>query len=79
MDEEFNSASKEYPHRILFDGPRYPKNKKYLKKRDDDIINMFFRVFLVSGAPGPVKKYVVWVLIGCGIKFYIQRALLIEI
>ena len=25
------------------------------------------------------QKYVVWVLIGCGIKFHIQRALLIEI
>ena len=24
------------------DGPRYPKNKKYLKKHDDDIIIMFF-------------------------------------
>ena len=22
-----------------FDGPCYPKNNKYLKKRDDDIIN----------------------------------------
>ena len=23
--------------RHTFDGPRYPKNKKYLKKRDDDV------------------------------------------
>ena len=30
-----------------FDGPRYPKNKKYLKKRDDDVIITFFQVFLV--------------------------------
>ena len=40
------------PARHTFDGPCYPKNKKYLKKRDDD-----------------------WVLIGCEIKFRIQRAL----
>ena len=39
------------PKLHTFDGPRYPKNKKYLKKRDDDV----------------------------GIKFCIQRALLIEI
>ena len=26
------------PTQHTFDGPRYPKNKKYLKKRDDDII-----------------------------------------
>ena len=25
------------PTRHTFDGPRYPKNKKYLKKRDDDV------------------------------------------
>ena len=25
------------PTRHTFDGPRYPKNNKYLKKRDDDI------------------------------------------
>ena len=31
-----------------FDGPRYPKNNKYLKKRDDDIIT-FFQVSLIFG------------------------------
>ena len=39
-----------------FDGPNYPKNKKYLKKCDDDIIIMFFQVFLVFGVAGSVKR-----------------------
>ena len=38
-----------------FDGPRYPKNKKYLKKHDDDIIITFFHVFLVFGVAGSIK------------------------
>ena len=38
-----------------FDGPCYPKNKKYLKKRDDDIIITFFKVFLVFWVAGFVK------------------------
>ena len=44
------------PTRHTFDGPRYPKNKKYLKKRDDDVIMKFFKVFLVFGVVGPVKS-----------------------
>ena len=61
-----------------FDRPRYPKNKKYLKIRDDDIIIMFFQVFLVFGV-GVHQKYVLWVLIGCEIKFRIQWGLPPEI
>ena len=38
------------------DGPLYPKNKKYLKKRDDDNIITFFQVFLVFGVAGSVKS-----------------------
>ena len=38
-----------------FDGPSYPKNKKYLKKRDDDIIITFFQVFLIFGVEGSIK------------------------
>ena len=38
-----------------FYGPRYPKNKKYLKKCDDDVIIMFFRYFLFFGQRGPSK------------------------
>ena len=39
-----------------FEGPHYPKNKKYLKKHDDDVIIMFFQVFLVFGVAGSVKS-----------------------
>ena len=39
-----------------FDGPCYPKNKKYLKKRDDDVIITFFQVFLVFGVTESIKS-----------------------
>ena len=39
-----------------FDGPRYPKNKKYLKKCYDDIIITFFQIFLVFGVARRVKS-----------------------
>ena len=39
-----------------FDGPRYPKNKKYPKKCDDDAIITFFQVFLVFRVVGLVKS-----------------------
>ena len=39
-----------------FDRPRYPKNKKYLKKRDDEIIITFFQVFLVFGVAWSIKS-----------------------
>ena len=42
-------------HTAYFDGPCYPKNKKYLKKRDDDVIITFFQVFLIFGVAGPSK------------------------
>ena len=57
-----------------FDGPHYPKNKKYLKKHDDDVIITFFQVFLVFLGRRVYQKYAVWLLVGCGIKFRIQRA-----
>ena len=44
------------PTRYTFDGPRYPKNKKYLKKCNDDVIVTFFHVFLVFGVAGSVKS-----------------------
>ena len=45
------------PTRHTFDRPRYPKNKKYLKKwNDDDIIIPFFQVFLVFGVAGSLKS-----------------------
>ena len=48
-------ASNEYPLHT-FDGPRYPKNKKYLKKHDDDVIITFFEAFLVFGVAGSIKS-----------------------
>ena len=44
------------PTRHTFDGHRYPKNKKYLKKWNDDVIISFFQVFLVFGVAGSVKS-----------------------
>src|SRR5713101_5352136 len=44
------------PTRPTFDGPHFPKNKKYLKKWNDDIIIPFFQVFLVFGEVGSVKS-----------------------
>ena len=42
--------------RHTFDGPHDPKNKKYLKKWNDDIIIPFFQVFIVFGVAGSVKS-----------------------
>ena len=39
-----------------FHRPHYPKNKKYLKKCDDDVIITFFQVFLVFGVAGSIKS-----------------------
>ena len=39
-----------------FDGRHYPKNKKYLKKHDDDIIITFFQVFLVFWVAWSIKS-----------------------
>ena len=39
-----------------FDGPRYPKNKKYLKTRDDAVIITFFQVFLIFGVAVSIKS-----------------------
>ena len=43
------------PTRHTFHGPRYPKNKKYLKKQNDDVIISFFQVFLIFGVARSVK------------------------
>ena len=39
---EIKFRIQQVPIRHTFDEPRYPKNNKYLKKCDDDIIIMFF-------------------------------------
>ena len=56
MDAELNSASNEYPLGIILTDPATPKNKKYLKKCDDDVIITFFQVFLVFGVAGFAKS-----------------------
>ena len=60
LDRE-SSLDAEFPHptstfRHTFDGLRYPKNKKYLKKWKDDIIIPFFQVFLIFGVAESVKS-----------------------
>ena len=61
-----------------FDGPHYPKNKKYLKKMTMTSSSLFLGISCFWGS-GVHRKYAVWVLVGCGIKFNIQWALPIEI
>ena len=43
------------PTRHTFDGPRYPKNKKYLKNGMMTSSFHFFRYFLFLGQQGPTK------------------------
>ena len=61
-----------------FDGPRYPKKKKYLKMWWWHHHHVFSGISCFWGS-GVHQKYVVWVLVGCRIKFHIQRALPIKI
>ena len=48
-----------------FKRPRYPKNKKYLKKGHDDIIMMFFSGISCFWGRGACQNYAEWVLVGC--------------
>ena len=65
LDAEFNSTSNKYPHCILLTDP-------------DTSSSRFFRYFLFLGSEVR-QKYAVWVLVGCGIKFRIQRYFSIKI
>ena len=56
-----------------FNGPLYPKNKKHLKKRHDDVIITFFLGIYYFWGTVVYQTYAVWVLIGCKIKFCIQQ------
>ena len=58
LDVELNSASNEYPHCILLTDPANPKIKKILEKCDDNVIIMFFQVFLIFGVARSVKSMV---------------------
>ena len=80
LDAEFNSASNDYPQCILFTDPSTPKIRNTWKKCDDDIIiTFFFPGISYFWGSGVRQKYAVWVLVGCGIKFHIQRPLPLEI
>ena len=62
-----------------FYGTRYPKNKKYLKKTWWWCHHHIFSGISYLWGSAVCQKYVVWVLVGCGIKFHIQRALPLRI
>ena len=79
LDAEFNSASNEYPQCILLMDPVTPKTRNTWKKCDDGIIITFFLGISYLLGIRVHKKYVVWVFVGCGIKFRIQRALPLKI
>ena len=64
---EINFRIQQVPTRHTFDGPCYPQKKKYLKKRDDDVIITFFSGISCFWGSGPRKKYVDWVIVGCAI------------
>ena len=55
------------PNWHTFDGPSYPKHKKYLKKHDDDIIITLFSGISYFGGSGARQKYAKLVLVGCKI------------
>ena len=62
-----------------FDGPRYPKNKKCLKKMWWWCHHHIFLGISCFWGSRVRQKYAVWVLVGCRIKFHIQWALLLRI
>ena len=61
-----------------FNRPRYPKNKKYLKNMMMTSSSHFLGISCFWGSEVH-QKYAVWVLVGCGIKFHIQQALIFKI
>ena len=79
LDAEFDSASNDYPHRILLMDPATPKTRNIPKKMWWWHHHHVFLGISYFWGSGVLQKYAMWVLIGCGIKFRIQRSLLIEI
>ena len=78
LDAKFDSASKEYPHCIILTDPATPKIRNTWKTWWWCHHHIFLGISCFWGS-GFRQKYAVWVLVGCGIKFRIQRALPIEI
>ena len=78
LDVEFNSASNEYPHCILFTDPATPRIRNTWKSTMMTSSSHFSGISYFWGR-GVRQKYAVWVLVGCKIKFYIQGALSLRI
>ena len=54
------------PTQYTFDGPCYPKNKKYLKNVMMTSLSHFSNISCFLGS-SVHQNYTVWVLVGCGI------------
>ena len=78
LNAEFNSAFNEYPHCILLMDPVTPKIRNTWKSWWWCHHHVFSGISCFWGSEVH-RKYAVWVLFGCRIKFRIQRLLLIEI
>ena len=74
MQNLINFASNEYPHCILLTDPTTSKTRNTWKMLWWHHHHVFSGISCFWGS-GVHQKYVVWVLVGCGIKFHIQRAL----
>ena len=74
LDAEFDSTSNEYPHCILLMDPTTPKTRNTWKNVMMMSSSHFSGISCIWGS-GVHQKYVVWVLVGCGIKFCIQWSL----
>ena len=74
LDVEFNSTSNEYPDCILLMDPSTPKTRNTWKMWWWHHRHIFSHISYFLGSQVH-QKYEVWVLVGCGIKFYIQRIL----
>ena len=73
LDAELNSTSNEYPLWILLMYPSTPKARNTWKMWWRCQHHVFLGISCFCGR-GVCQKYSLWVLVGCGIKFYIQRS-----
>ena len=78
LNVELNFASNEYPYCILLTDPTTPKTRNTWKMWSWCHHHIFSGISCFWGS-GVRQKYVMWVCVGCGIKFHIQWALPIEI
>ena len=78
FDVELNFASNKYPLGILLMDHATPKTRNTWKNVMMMSSSCFFS-YLFLGGSTVHQNYAVWVIIGCGIKFHIQRALPLRI